>query len=789
MITRIGIILALGFGCLVGNAQTTSGELTGDEVWSGLVELTGDVTVGFGAVLTIAPGTIVSVAEGDDTESGKDDEKIELRLEGGKIFAIGTPEARIEFRSSGNTALEDQWYGIRCDLGEFEGRFLDIQNAVIGLRYERGGNYTFSDSSISRCGSSSFEIDGGGKYVFERLKFIGSLDETSSFNLWVSGSSNVDLIDCEFNGGTNGGPWHEYVRWDSSGTLFVKGTSFGDCKRCRGIRVGSSTVSIAESIFSGINGAAIVHESGNSQINVVDSQFIKNGYGIEVSAGITNLGRPYLVALSIEDSSFLGNNIGVGLGRLRAGSGGEFNFTLTGSILESNSEAGVKSLARQMQIQDISNNQIQFNGVGLSFAASIEAGIIRENDFESNSTHLEQVNDGIDYRIIANDNYWGVETTALLAAGSGPDTISAFRGPIQIDTWAESSRLVSVEPPPSPLMWDNDDWGVTVGETATIRLTLENADTFDYQWFKEGVAIEGANEAVFEISDASLSDAGTYTVVVSNEAGTVTSEPAVLSVLADTTEGPDGAQAYHPADKNQDYRISIDEVTSYGAAWKNGRTWEIGPNPIPIDYLTRAGSLWKNGETYRKESGVASAPLWWVNDTGGNPLGAYRSTITNAPGSFKPLSPWSPQPSLMLPQSDENGESSAHIVLPVGTTSWAIEGDGFREGPFWGDGQHTVSIPDDAATSPLLLSMDGLTWIAVPETMHVGGPLQAVSVSGEVGLVLPGSSGLEQLQSSSNLEDWSPATISHVDDGVIYPLRSEGSDATFYRLKSEPGHL
>ncbi len=72
----------------------------------------------------------------------------------------------------------------------------------------------------------------------------------------------------------------------------------------------------------------------------------------------------------------------------------------------------------------------------------------------------------------------------------------------------------------------------------------------------------------------------------------------------------------HPADINPtDSAISITELASYGAAWRSGTVWPIGPNPIPIEYVTKAVSLWQHGEYYQYESNVFVAPLWWVNST------------------------------------------------------------------------------------------------------------------------------------------------------------------------------
>ena len=58
--------------------------------------------------------------------------------------------------------------------------------------------------------------------------------------------------------------------------------------------------------------------------------------------------------------------------------------------------------------------------------------------------------------------------------------------------------------------------------------------------------------------------------------------------------------------------LEINEITTYGSAWKRGILWEFEPNPIDVNYVTRAGFLWKNGEIYTVQDGV-DAPLCWIN--------------------------------------------------------------------------------------------------------------------------------------------------------------------------------
>ncbi|MGZ8900296.1 MAG: Ig-like domain-containing protein, partial [Limisphaerales bacterium] len=73
----------------------------------------------------------------------------------------------------------------------------------------------------------------------------------------------------------------------------------------------------------------------------------------------------------------------------------------------------------------------------------------------------------------------------------------------------------------------------------------------------------------------------------------------------------EGKSLYHPADRDQNYSITISELTGYAAAWKSGAAWSVGPSPIRSDYVTRAGLIWKRGETYRFVA-MAQPPHCWA---------------------------------------------------------------------------------------------------------------------------------------------------------------------------------
>ncbi|MDO8544979.1 MAG: PKD domain-containing protein [Opitutaceae bacterium] len=71
---------------------------------------------------------------------------------------------------------------------------------------------------------------------------------------------------------------------------------------------------------------------------------------------------------------------------------------------------------------------------------------------------------------------------------------------------------------------------VTAGSPVTLSAGAYASGPFTYQWYRNGGAITGATGATLAIPSASSSDAGSYTVVVTNAAGSVTTTAAQITV-------------------------------------------------------------------------------------------------------------------------------------------------------------------------------------------------------------------------------------------------------------------
>ena len=71
---------------------------------------------------------------------------------------------------------------------------------------------------------------------------------------------------------------------------------------------------------------------------------------------------------------------------------------------------------------------------------------------------------------------------------------------------------------------------VSLGQSASFSVGLSASAGCTFQWYKNNIAISGANSSSYYISNTYASDAGVYKVVVTNPVGSVTSASATLTV-------------------------------------------------------------------------------------------------------------------------------------------------------------------------------------------------------------------------------------------------------------------
>ena len=78
---------------------------------------------------------------------------------------------------------------------------------------------------------------------------------------------------------------------------------------------------------------------------------------------------------------------------------------------------------------------------------------------------------------------------------------------------------------------------VASGRAFSLRV-VATGNQLAYQWAKDGVDLPGATAATYSRSTSSTADAGSYTVLVGNSAGSVRSAAATVTITAATTPPP-----------------------------------------------------------------------------------------------------------------------------------------------------------------------------------------------------------------------------------------------------------
>jgi len=94
-------------------------------------------------------------------------------------------------------------------------------------------------------------------------------------------------------------------------------------------------------------------------------------------------------------------------------------------------------------------------------------------------------------------------------------------------TSADAMLTVNVAP---VITAQPQDQNVNEGSDAVFSVVATGTPAPSYQWRKNGTPIPGATDSSYTVANAQPGDAGSYSVEVSNVAGTVTSADAVLTV-------------------------------------------------------------------------------------------------------------------------------------------------------------------------------------------------------------------------------------------------------------------
>jgi pectate lyase len=128
------------------------------------------------------------------------------------------------------------------------------------------------------------------------------------------------------------------------------------------------------------------------------------------------------------------------------------------------------------------------------------------------------------------------------------DGLAPYTAPLMDDP-AGLRQILEVGAGAGRLTWDKSNWlkttypatlatfpvqpgsrGISPGEATTFAPVVIGSAPLTYQWFKDDMPLSGKTALTLTIASAVAGDAGSYTLAVTNSAGTATSAPAVLTV-------------------------------------------------------------------------------------------------------------------------------------------------------------------------------------------------------------------------------------------------------------------
>ncbi|MFT5105082.1 MAG: subtilisin-like proprotein convertase family protein [Pseudoalteromonas tetraodonis] len=184
---------------------------------------------------------------------------------------------------------------------------------------------------------------------------------------------------------------------------------------------------------------------------------------------------------------------------------------------------------------------LNFDNTNLSIFYQLDDGVFVDTGFGfENGTKYELIIT-MDFA----ENHWGatldgvaiVEDKAITTQGSlldlaDVDAAWKIRNGAPGDNYLllDNFSLVAKSDPAPSILSQPTSLSVEEGGAVFFGLVASGQGDLSYQWFKDGVTLPGANAAFFQLISAQPSDAGNYSVMVSNSAGSVTSSDVALTV-------------------------------------------------------------------------------------------------------------------------------------------------------------------------------------------------------------------------------------------------------------------
>jgi len=214
-----------------------------------------------------------------------------------------------------------------------------------------------------------------------------------------------------------------------------------------------------------------------------------------------------------------------------------------------------------------------------------------------------------------------IERRAVLRVASALAIVFVLLG-----VWGCNGGFEGAKPLPPLIITQPASLTVEVGQTATFSVTATGTGPLSYQWYENGMPINGATSSSYTTPATALSNSGeVFTVTVSNTVGTVTSLGATLTVQLPV------AKSLVPSSATPPYNSSVMLVPTF-----SGGTGMIGSAGVGSSDITASAV---SGGSYPTPL-LTSAKTYTLTVTDGH--GNVVSTtcvVTPTPVTITPITP------------------------------------------------------------------------------------------------------------------------------------------------------
>jgi hypothetical protein len=136
---------------------------------------------------------------------------------------------------------------------------------------------------------------------------------------------------------------------------------------------------------------------------------------------------------------------------------------------------------------------------------------------------------------------------------------------------------------------------VNQGQSATFSVVDSGTAPLSYQWRFNGANLSGATASSYTVNNAQAGNAGSYSVVVANVAGNVTSANATLTVILPPVISQQPASQLAAVSNSVTFTVGLSQGTSPAYQWRYNGTPIAGATQSS---LTVIGLTWNSGGSY-----------------------------------------------------------------------------------------------------------------------------------------------------------------------------------------------